>query len=187
MSSSEISVRVSDEILWIGSEAYPLRNIARVQPVKVVPGRGRAFRGYLIAIVICVLLIAAGVVAEKTASHVTSTQVYKVLHDIAVGALGLAAVVAVISTIRLLIRILRRTAYALVIETAGTPRTALVTRDENQVFHLVQRITEAISNPQMPPWQEHVHVTNNYNTTVNAQGAKGVVTGQGNVFRGDIH
>src|SRR5215469_16982346 len=80
MSSSEISVRVSDEILWIGSEAYPLRNIARVQPVKVVPGRGRAFRGYLIAIVICVLLIAAGVVAEKTASHVTSTQVYKVLH-----------------------------------------------------------------------------------------------------------
>jgi hypothetical protein len=42
----------------------------------------------------------------------------------------------------------RRTYYALVIETAGTPNTALVSTDESVVNHLVYQIMDAIDNPQ---------------------------------------
>ena len=182
MSSSEVNVQVDQGILWVGSEAYPLRNIARVQPVKLVPNRKAALRGYLIAVVFCVLLIVAAAAAARAASRVSSAQGYNALHGVADGAFALAAVLAVISTILLIRRLLRRTAYALVIETAGTPRTALVTYDENLVFHLVRRITAAISNPQ-DQWRERVPVINNY---VYAPGAKGVMTGRDITFKGNI-
>jgi Family of unknown function (DUF6232) len=184
VSSSEINVQVGQGILWVGSEAYPLQNIARVQPVKLVPSRGAALRRYLIAVVFCVLLIVAAAVAAGAASRASSVQVHNALHAVREGALALAAVLAVISTIWLIWRLSRRTAYALVIETAGTPRTALVTYDENLVFHLARRITAAISNPE-DQWRERVPVVNNYN--VNAPGAKNVQVGQGSVFKGDIH
>jgi hypothetical protein len=184
VSSSEIDVQVGQGILWVGSDAYPLRNIARVQPVKLVPNRGAAARRYLIALVFCVILIVAAVVAARTASRATSVQSYNALHGGADGAYALAAVLAAISTIWLILRLSRRTAYALVIETAGTPRTALVTYDENLVFHLVRRITAAISNPQ-DKWRERVPVINNYN--VNAPNAKNVQVGPDNVFKGNIY
>jgi hypothetical protein len=186
MSSSEIDVQVNQGILWVGSEAYPLQNIARVQPVKVVPNRGAACRVFAIRIVLCVLLIAGATVAAKFASRTSSAEVYNVLHDVANGAFALAAVVAAISIILLVIRLSRRTAYALVIETAGTPRTALVTYDQALVLRLVQRITAAINNPQQN-WQEHVTVINN-NHNIYAPNAKGMqVGGQGNVFNGNIY
>lgn len=179
MSSNEvIEVRVSQGILWVGSEAYPLRNIARVQPVKLVPSRGAAVRRFLKAVVFCVVLAVAAAAAAGVASRVSSTQGYNALHGVAVGLFALAAVLAAISTIRLIIRLSRRAAYALVIETAGTPRTALVTYDENLVFHLARRITDAIGNPQQQ-WRERVSVINNYN--VDARGSQGAqIGGYGN-------
>ena len=55
----------------------------------------------------------------------------------------------VISSIRLIVALgRRRTYYALAIETAGTPNTALVSTDESVVNHLVYQIMDAIDNPQ---------------------------------------
>jgi hypothetical protein len=181
VSSSDINVQVSQGILWVGSDAYPLRNIARVQPVKVVPNRRAFLRRYLIVVVFCVFLIAVGAAAVRAASRVTSVQGYNALHSGANGAFALAGVLAVIGTIWLIVRLLKQTAYALVIETAGTPRTALITYDEDLIFRLVRRITAAISNPH-DRWKERVPVIN-----INAAGAKGIQIGQGNVFKGDIH
>jgi hypothetical protein len=181
VSSSEVNVQVSEGILWVGSEAYPLRNIARVQPVKLVPSRRAALRGYLIAVVFCVFLVVAAAVAARAATRVSSVQGYNALHNGANVAFALAAVLAVISTIWLIVRLSKRTAYALVIETAGIPRTALVTYDENLVFHLVRRITAAISNPH-DKWQERVPVV------IDARGAKGLqIGGQGNTISGNIY
>jgi len=186
MSSSEvIDVQVSQGILWVGSEAYPLQNIARVQPVKLGPNRRAALRRYLKAVVFCLFLTAAAVVAVRVASRVSSAQGYNALHGVADGMFALAAVLAVISTILLIIRLSRRTAYALVIETAGTPRTALLTYDENLVFHLVRRITTAISNPH-DQWREQVPVINNNNYNVDARGSQGAqIGGHGNISQGN--
>jgi Family of unknown function (DUF6232) len=180
VSSNEvIDVRVSQGILWVGSEAYPLQNIARVQPVKLVPSRRAAWKGFLKAVVFCVILIVAGAVAASAESRASSVQSHNVLRDVAIGMFALAAVLAVISTIRLIVKVSKRTAYALVIETAGTPRTALITYDANLVFHLANRITDAIGNPQ-DQWRESVSVINNY--TVDGRGSQGMqVGGHGNV------
>ena len=54
----------------------------------------------------------------------------------------------VISTIRVIAVFLRPTFYALDIETAGTPRTVLVSTDGSQVMQLVHMIMDSIDNPQ---------------------------------------
>ncbi len=189
VSSSEvIDVQVRQGILWVGSEAYPLRNIARVQPAKLVPNRGAALRSYLKAVVFCVFLIVAAAVAARVASQASSAQTYNALHGVADGAFALAAVLAVISTIWLITRLSRRTAYALIIETAGTPRTALVTYDEDRVFYLVRRITDAISNPKDQwPAPVPVQVINNKNIyNVDARGSQGAqIGGHGNISQGN--
>jgi hypothetical protein len=39
-----IDVAVSRQVLWVGSEAYPLQNIARAQTLRLVPNRRAAWR-----------------------------------------------------------------------------------------------------------------------------------------------
>jgi hypothetical protein len=143
--SNVINVRVSRRILWVGSEAYPLQNIARAQTLKLVPQRGAPFRGYLKAVTGLVILdIAATIVLKVAASKITGfpDSRFKTLLQLVV----LASVA--ISTIRLILALLKRTYYALIIETAGTPRAALVSTDENLVSSLVYQIMDAIDNPQ---------------------------------------
>jgi hypothetical protein len=50
-----------------------------------------------------------------------------------------------------------RTFYALVIETAGTPRTALVSANQREVTQLVNEIMEAIDDPAA---EFHYHMEN---------------------------
>src|SRR5690348_17261651 len=116
-----INIDVSRRVLRIGPAAYPVQNIARVQAIKLVPNRARAVRRFLVAVLFCVILgVAAAVVAKKDTglsnSNVTA------LHGVEIGAVVLVA----ISIIRLVMKLSARTFYALVIETAGTPRTALI-------------------------------------------------------------
>jgi len=134
-----IDIRVSRRILWIGSEAYPLHNIARAQTVNLVPRRAPAVWAYVKAIMLWLLLgVAAGFVRE--AGLIPSN-----LADIASIAVP---VLMLISTIKLIADLSRRTLYALIIETAGTPHTALVSRDKNMMTKLVTWIMDAINNPQ---------------------------------------
>lgn len=132
-----IDIRVSQRILWVGAEAYPLHNIARAQTIKLVPKRGLAL---LKAIVLWVVLgVAAAVVTGLPGfGSVTLTSLMAVV----------VFVLIVVSTIRLIAVLSTRTLYALVIETAGTPYRALVSTDGNLVTQLVHRIMDAINNPQ---------------------------------------
>jgi molybdopterin converting factor small subunit len=143
-----IEVRISRQVLWVGAEAYPLRNIARAQTITLVPDRWRACRRYLTAVVFWVLLGVAAVAAIKVASRLNGGQGSNPLHAAAVGALVLALALFAVSTIRLIRVLSARTYYALVIETAGTPRRALVSTDGNLVRELVRQIMKAIDDPQ---------------------------------------
>ena len=186
MSSSEvIDVQVSQGILWVGSEAYPLQNIARVQPVKLGPNRRAALRRYLKAVVFCLFLTAAAVVAVRVASRVSSAQGYNALHGVADGMFALAAVLAVISTILLIIRLSRRTAYALVIETAGLRalRCSPMTKIWSSISFAGSPPRSAILHDQ---WREQVPVINNNNYNVDARGSQGAqIGGQGNISQGN--
>lgn len=149
MSKSEvIDVQISRQVLWVGAEAYPLRNIARAQAIKLVPNREAAWGRYLTAVICWVLLGVAAVVAMKQAPRLSTVQGSNALHAAAVGALVLALVLFVISTIRLIRVLSTRTYYALVIETAGTPHKTLVSTDGNLIRELVRQIMKAIDDPQ---------------------------------------
>lgn len=155
LQSTVMNARVSRRVLWVGSEAYPLHSIARAQAVKLVPKRGAALGHYLKVMLPLVLLGVAAAVALRLAPRVNSVQGYNVAHGVAVGVLVLAAVLALVSTARLITRLSQQILYALVIETAGNPRTALVSPDERVVTELVQQIMDAIDNPDadFPPIQ----------------------------------
>ncbi len=138
-----INVRVSRRVLWVGAEAYPLQNIARAQTIKIVPKRGAAVGRYIAAVVLWVIL---GIVA---AAAISSAMRFGYNYQSTSGVVVIVVLVLiVISTIRLIRVLSRRTLYALVIETAGTPYTALVSADGNMVTRLVHLIMDAIDNPQ---------------------------------------
>ena len=182
MSSSErIDIGVSRRVLWVGGQAYPLQNIARAQALRLPPNRGAAWRRYLKAVVLEVILGAAAAVALHLASRLNSERGYRAVHGVAVGVLVLAAVLLVISTIKLIATLSRRTYYALVIETAGTPRSVLVSDDEYTVRQLVGQIMDAIDNPHADFQRSVV----NYN--VDARGSQGaLIGGHHNVSRDNI-
>lgn len=152
---SDIQVRVSRKILWVGSEAYPLHNIARAQTIKLVPKRSAAVGSYLGSVIFCVALaVAAGVVAAK-ATGLPSAGL-TALH----GAQLAALVLFLLSTVRLIMRLSQRAFYALIIETAGTPRRALVSPRRDEVTRLVDMIMDAIDNPyaEFKMTVESVHI-----------------------------
>jgi hypothetical protein len=134
--SSVVDVRVENQVLWIGGDAYPLQNIARARTVRLVPNRAAAVRRYLKAVVLWVLLGIGAAVADA-----------KGLHGVAVAVAVLTVALVVLSTIRLIRALSTKTFYALVIETAGTAHTALVSTNQNLLRELVRKIMDAVNNP----------------------------------------
>jgi hypothetical protein len=142
-SSKVINVGVSQGILWIGGEAYPLHNIARVQNVELVPRRGRAVGAFVKEMLLWIALGVGGVVALRFA-ELSSSDVETFTRYIAIGAVALA----VFSILKVLVALARRTYYALVIETSGRPHTAVISPNEAELDQLVHQIMYAISNPR---------------------------------------
>jgi hypothetical protein len=139
--SEIIEVRVSRRVLWIGSDAYPLQNIARAQALKITPPRGTPIKDYLKAVagwVILGIVVTIGLSAVRVHGSTFLDLVWLV-----------ALAVIVIRTLRLILALRKkREYYALVIETAGTPNTALVSPSADVVLDLVHKIMDAIDNPQ---------------------------------------
>jgi hypothetical protein len=145
-----IDVRVSRRILRVGGEVYQLRTITRAAAVRVTPNRRRTAgrcAGYLLIAAIVLLfvdfaLFTSGVSAERE-SRVALVTVF--------------AVLLLVSLARLISVLVKRTYYALVIETAGHPFTVLVSRDPQEVGRLVHQIMDALDDPAA---EFHVRVEN---------------------------
>jgi hypothetical protein len=171
-------VEVHQGILYIGGEAYPLHNIARVQTVELVPRRGRAVGNFVKQVLLWAALGVGGAVALRYA-ELPGSDVETYTRYIAVGAVALT----LLSTIGLLVALARRTYYALVIETSGRPHTAVVSPDEAMLNQLVRQIMTAISHPRDPRAEfrtqiVHHHHGNNYfgdqHVTVGGSGNVGI-------------
>jgi hypothetical protein len=173
MKSEVIEVKVEQGVLWVGAEAYPLQNIARARTVRLVPNRAWAVRRFVVTVVLGVLLGIAGAVALRLANRQSSENRYHLLHNGGTAAVVVAVALVVIGLITLYVRMSRRTFYALVIETAGTPRGVLVSTNQAELAGLVRRIMEAIHNPATPPYQ-------NTFVSYDMRGAQGVQIGDGN-------
>jgi len=145
-----LEVQVKDKILWIGSDAYPVQNIARAQTRALVPAKRKSPVGpFLKSIAKWVTL---GIVASIVAA---------VLHlsSIADTLIWLAVLAFVIIAIRKMIKELGKTDktyYALVIETAGTPREALVSDNRVIIEEIIGQIMKAI-NGEPVNWSQTVN------------------------------
>ncbi|MFD7323994.1 DUF6232 family protein [Streptomyces sp. NPDC059875] len=136
-------VELSKRVLWVGAEAYPLNNIARATTVRVRPERAKAVGRFLKSVVVLAVVVAGAVFALQEVELSGSDR-----EEYEHGVLITAYVLLGIFLLQLLSVLLTRTYYALVIETAGPPRTALVTTDQALVQGLVRQIMAAIDNPQ---------------------------------------
>src|SRR6266568_8317188 len=133
--NNAVNVRISKRVLWVGSEAYPLQNIARARAVRVIPksrwtGKSRAQAGCL-GFLAFLFVLGLGAAAHSAG--------------------GVLVVVVAIVAVAIVVALTRRKTqpyYALIIETSGNPRRALVSTDGAQVGNLVEEIMDAIDNPE---------------------------------------
>lgn len=142
MKREPITVGVSRRILWIGAAAYPLQNIARAQTFEIMPNRARATMHYLLQVVLWLTLGVGGQAALER-SDLSSSDA----GNLAGLTYTVLAVLLIISTVRWLLTLFRRPLYAMVIETAGSPQTALVSTSEAEVSSLVRQTMDAIDDP----------------------------------------
>jgi len=125
-----LNVAVENQILWIGAEAYPVRNIARAHTITITPERGKAvlrFFGY--SVLWIALAVAAAIAMDDSLPFIV------------------AGVLILISLIVMIRRLATRSLYALIIETSGSPHAALVMDHEAPLHVIVRNITDAINNP----------------------------------------
>jgi hypothetical protein len=151
-----LDVGVSRRILWIGSAAYPLQNIARAQAIEIAPNRARAIRHYIAQVVIWLALGAGAVVAIDIVEIPVAVDPDQLRRLASYVVFALVS----ISTIRVLVTLFTRTYYAMIIETAGNPQTALVSTDKREVSSLVRKTMDAIDNPAAEFHQQVQNITN---------------------------
>jgi hypothetical protein len=141
--SGVIGVKVENQVLWVGREAYPVRNIARARVVRLTIRRMAAL-GRFIGMVLLWLVLGMGATVALRAAKSQGVHLDKSLGQVVV----IATVVLIgLSALRLLYLLLRPALFALVIETAGNPYTALATTERHVVDEIVHAIMAAVDNP----------------------------------------
>jgi Family of unknown function (DUF6232) len=148
--STSVQVRISEGVLWVGGDAYPLRNIARVSSKAYVFDRSAAISRF-VKVTIGLLILTAIVAAIKP-----FLVAYRLAQDLNIPSL-----------------------YALFVETAGNPQAALTTTNGALVNRLIEEITSAIGHPQTAELQP-ISVSNFYDIgdkfTVSGSGNVGKVS-----------
>lgn len=147
---NSLTVQVKDKVLWIGSDAYPVQNIARAQARQLIPDKRKSPIGPLLksAAKWVGLAIVASIVASV--AHLGSA-VNTIIWLVALGFIALAVV-------RMIQNLNKkdRPYYSLVIETAGTPKTALISDNENVIDTIISQIMKAI-NGEPVNWTQTVN------------------------------
>ncbi|MFI8522487.1 DUF6232 family protein [Streptomyces sp. NPDC085481] len=159
-----VPLRISRRMLWVGTAAFPLHNITRVDTFMLKPDRWAAFLRFLKWFVLVAVVYVLFNVARGTAS---------------IGDSGApAAVITVLVLLFVLVRELSRPSTpVLAIETASGSMMLVTLPDAEELRRLVGRIAYAIDNPEaeFSTFVQYVHNGDNNN------GDKVVVLGGNNI------
>ncbi|MCX5398619.1 DUF6232 family protein [Streptomyces sp. NBC_00102] len=124
-------VTINEGVLWVGGEAYPLRNISHVGQRKLTVDKGAAIRKFIIRTI--GWLIVGGIIAAV--ADTVGTIIF-----LAVEAFLIWKLVAVLQ---------RPPVYGLVLNTSGIQHEAIWSTQQEEIFKLVQEITKAIGHPDV--------------------------------------
>lgn len=139
---TEVKLRVSKRLLWVGEAYYPLQNIARVHTLTIQPRRKEA------VVLFVKRLLFTSAVATLLGLLSVSLDVFSG------GTPGFTALVVIIAFVAVLysfgemMQVLAAPSqFVLSVETSG-PSTAVVTSDDRERLRgLAHQIAEAIENP----------------------------------------
>lgn len=138
---TDVRVRVSRRILWVGSQAYPLPQIVRIQPAQVRLRRGAATKEFARRAGATLALAVLGLIAMACAGRLLPVGVWVVFWAAIVGLLVLHG-----TRLGRLLRLPRL--YVLRIATAGSEHAAVVSTDRAKIYDLATEVADAIDNPE---------------------------------------
>ncbi len=124
-------VAINQGVLWVGGEAYPLRNISHVGQRRLTVDKGAAWKKFILATI--VWLFVGGVLAAAAGT---------------VGTLLFLAVEALLIW-RLVSALQKPPVYGLVLNTSGTQREAIWSTQQEEIQQLIYEVTKAIGNPDV--------------------------------------
>ncbi|MFI2185432.1 DUF6232 family protein [Streptomyces sioyaensis] len=124
-------VTINEGVLWVGGEAYPLRNISHVGQRTLSVDEGAAWKKFILRTI--GWLIVGGIFAA-----VTDT----------VGKIVFLVVEALLIW-KLVSALQKPPVYGLVLNTSGTQRAAIWSTQQEEIQRLVFEITKAIGDPDV--------------------------------------
>ncbi|WDV53657.1 DUF6232 family protein [Streptomyces coeruleorubidus] len=140
---TNIELRVSKRLLWVGGAAYPLRNIARVYTFTLHPRRKEAVIRFLARTGIT-LAVAIGLSIIGSVTFLASRSTGNGLLTFVWLGSGAALIYFLVDMLSV---VTAQSHYVLAIETAG-PSTAMVTsRNPQHLDQLVGYVAGALENP----------------------------------------
>lgn len=137
-----VEVRISRRTMRVGSKVYPLAHVTRVEPLEIVPRRGRILTAYGREAGAWLGLGLLGLMVLTCAGDAVPPLAVTVFELVV-----LAALVAV--TVRLVRRLTMRTLYMLRIATSGSPHEIVASWDRDQIFTLMDQVVAAIDDPDV--------------------------------------
>ncbi|MGO4635644.1 DUF6232 family protein [Streptomyces sp. 2RAF24] len=155
-----LEIAVRRRMLWVGSAAFPLHNISRVEAFKLKPDRGAAFIRFLKWLaVVAAVYVAFNVMNGGDTSLADDT-----------------SPVLVIVVVVLIIVLIKELAEApkpiLAVETAGGSLALVTLPSVDQLRGIAGQIVHAIDHPEAE-FTAYVHQLNNYNGPVINQNGTG--------------
>lgn len=125
------AVEIKNGVLWVGSEAYPLRNISRVGSrwLDPRPVKAAAIKKFVLRTLLCIVI--TGIVAQGSAT--AGTLVF------------LAGMALLIWQLTQALKL--QAVYGLVLNTSGVQQDAIWSMSEREIGELVVMITDAIGHP----------------------------------------
>lgn len=157
-----IHVEVSNRILWIGPDAYPLSNIDLVRATDLVPDRSRLIRRFIrslvgwgfLGLIITSIIFASG---SKT-----------------IGTLFIIGVLAFLGyRLYQLLDALSRHLKVLLVHTNGGQRTGIASPHFGEIENLRQAVTRAISDATFT-YRTNIQVTNVGGDQINMAGKENI-------------
>ncbi len=138
----EITVEIRRHIMYIDSQLYQLRNIARVQNLELKPDRTRIFRTLAArGLAIIALLVVLNVMLDSESIATLNGLGFLVLAGLVIYHISVAV---------------RRPWYFLLLETTGTPFAVLFSKQSSVIDQLVHMIGGALENPPTAPQVMHI-------------------------------
>ncbi|MFH8975820.1 DUF6232 family protein [Streptomyces sp. NPDC017890] len=154
-------VHISKGALWIGSDTYPLRNIAHTSLRELHPDRAAARSKFVKGLIGQLIVFFLGIGLAQVSAFV------------GIAVILVATGFAVRGYLELQKVLNAPTLYVLQITTSGNPQTALTTDDRVALDGLFRQLMEAMDNPeiqvdlQMPTYTitgDHIYQYGDHNT-----------------------